>query len=351
MEKRRLGRTDLDVSVICLGTMTWGEQNTETDGHAQLDHALDAGINFVDTAEMYAVPPREETYGRTETIIGNWLAKTGRRRDIVLATKVVGPSPRFPYIRPHIDTRPRLDRQSVLEACDASLKRLQTDYIDLYQIHWPQRVTNFFGEMYYRPRKTAADDVPLAETLGAMQELVDAGKVRHIGLSNETPWGTMHALHLSETTGVPRVQSVQNPFSLLNRSYQVGMAEVSYREDCGLLAYSPLAFGLLSGKYEDGAQPEGARLTIFKDIMQRYGSEQAKAATSAYVALARAHGMKPAVMAHAFVNQQQFVTSNIIGATSIDQLQDAIDSATVTLSVDILKAIDTIDTQYRIPAP
>ncbi len=351
MEKRRLGTTDLDVSVICLGTMTWGEQNTEADGHGQLDRALAAGVNFVDTAEMYSVPPREETYGRTEEIIGTWLKTTGRRNEIILASKVAAPSPRFPYIRPHIDSTPRLDRISVLEACDASLKRLQTDYIDLYQVHWPERITNFFGELYYRPREPQAGEVPLLETLDALGELVKAGKVRHIGLSNETPWGVMHALHLAETAGVPRVQSVQNPFNLLNRSYQVGLAEVSWREQCGLLAYSPLAFGTLSGKYEGGAQPKGSRLTIYPSQLNRYLSPQGRAATSRYVALAREYGLDPAIMAHAFVNQQRFVTANIIGATSLDQLDVALKSAEVTLPTELLKAIDAIDAEIRLPSP
>lgn len=349
MEKRRLGTTDLDVSVICLGTMTWGEQNTEADGHAQLDRALDAGINFVDTAEMYAVPPREETYGRTEEIIGSWLTKTSRRDDIILATKVAAPSPRFPYIRPELNG-PKLNRANIIAACDASLKRLKTDYVDLYQVHWPERITNFFGELYYRPYDDSKA-TPLLETLEALGELVKAGKVRHIGLSNETPWGVMQALHLADKHTLPRVQSVQNPYNLLNRSYEVGMAEVSWREKCGLLAYSPLAFGVLSGKYLGGTKPEGARLTLFGDTMTRYLSEQATKATEAYVTLAKEHNLDPALMALAFVNQQHFLTSNIIGATTLEQLDVAIQSADTKLSKELMKALTAVDIQYRIPSP
>ena len=349
MEQRRLGNTDLTVSVVCLGTMTWGEQNSEADGHAQLDHATAHGINFVDTAEMYAVPPREETYGRTEEIIGSWLKKTGRRDDIVLATKIASRSPRFPYVRPHIDKVPRLDPRSVREACEASLKRLQTDYIDLYQVHWPERATNFFGELRYHQR--GDDGVPLEETLGAMADLVKEGKVRHIGLSNESAWGVMHALELYKTKGLPKVQSVQNPYSLLNRSYEVGLSEVSIREECGLLAYSPLGFGVLTGKYRNGAKPAGARLTLYGSAMTRYQSPEARAATESYLDLADKEGLDPAIMALAFCHRQPFLTSTIIGATSIPQLEVAIKSADVKLSNEVIKAIDAIDNRSPFPAP
>lgn len=349
MEKRKLGTTDIDVSVICLGTMTWGEQNTEADGHAQLDRALDAGINFIDTAEMYAVPPREETYGRTEDIIGTWLARTGRRSDIVLATKICSRSERFPYVRPHIDDVPRLDPQSVREAVDASLKRLQTDYIDLYQVHWPERPTNFFGQLRYKHREDPSA-VPFEETLGALQEAVDAGKIRHIGLSNDTPWGIMHALALSDKKGLPRVQSVQNPYSLLNRSYEVGLAEVSIRETCGLLAYSPLAFGLLSGKYENGAMPADGRITLYP-AMARYNGERTREAATRYIQIARDFDLDPAEMALAFIHQQPFVTATIIGATKLHQLDAAIRSADLTLSKEILTALDGVDDDITFPAP
>ncbi len=352
MEMRRLGRTDICVSKICLGTMTWGQQNTEEEGHAQIEMALDHGVNFLDTAEMYSVPAREETYGRTEEIIGSWLKKTGRRKDILLASKIAGPLPNLKYIRPqlHRNGRNDLDRQSVIAACDASLKRLGTDYLDLYQVHWPSRRTNFFGALRYRP---APDDnpVPLEETLSAMQELVDAGKVRAIGLSNETSWGVSNALSLSETKGLPRVASVQNPYNLLNRSYEIGLAETSLREDCGLLAYSPLASGFLTGKYIGGARPEGARFTLFSGTFGRYLNENGEAAMEKYVALAHEFGYDPAQMANAFVNMQPFLTSNIIGATTIGQLKIALDTHDMVLPRELIKEINRIETQFPMPCP
>ena len=259
MEYRRLGRTELRVSAICLGTMTWGEQNSEAEAHAQMDFALDRGVNFWDAAEMYPVPPRAETYGRTESYIGSWLAGRGGRDRIVLATKVAGPDPRLTYVR---DGRLRLDRRNIEAALDASLARLRTDYVDLYQLHWPDRRTNVFGRLGY---DGPADDggTPVEETLAALGDLVRAGKVRHVGLSNETAWGTMRHLAMAEAGRGPRMVSVQNPYSLLNRSFEVGLAEVAAREQCGLLAYSPLGMGVLSGKYLDGAAPAGARLTRF----------------------------------------------------------------------------------------
>ena len=352
MEMRRLGRTDISVSKICLGTMTWGEQNTEAEGHAQIEMALGYGVNFLDTAEMYAVPARAETYGRTEEIIGSWLRKTGRRQDVVIATKVAGPLPTLKHIRPHLHQNGHndLDRQSVLEACDASLKRLGTDYIDLYQIHWPSRRTNFFGHLRYR-HTDGDNSVPLEETLSAMKELVDAGKVRAVGLSNETPWGVAHALDLSQKVGVPRVASVQNPYNLLNRSYEVGLAEMSIRENCGLLAYSPLASGFLTGKYMNGARPEGARFTLFSGTFGRYLNGSGEAAMEKYVALARDNGMDPAQMANAFVNMQPFLTSNIIGATNLDQLETALETHDMVLSEELLKEINKIETEFPMPCP
>lgn len=352
MEMRRLGRTDIHVSKICLGTMTWGQQNTEEEGHAQIEMALDHGVNFLDTAEMYSVPAREETYGRTEEIIGSWLKKSGKRKDVVIASKVAGPMPTLKHIRPHLhrDGRNDLDRQSVIEACDASLKRLGTDYLDLYQVHWPSRRTNFFGVLRYRP---APEDnsVPLEETLSAMQELVEAGKVRAIGLSNESSWGVTHALNLSDTKAFPRVASVQNPYNLLNRSYEVGLAEISLREDCGLLAYSPLASGFLTGKYLNGARPEGARFTLFSGTFGRYLNEGGEAAMEKYVALANRSGLDPAQMANAFVNMQPFLTSNIIGATSLEQLKTALDTHDMVLPRDVIKEINKIETQHPMPCP
>lgn len=351
MQYRRLGTTDLDVSVVCLGTMTWGEQNSEADGHAQMDYALDHGVNFVDTAEMYSVPPRKDTYGRTEEIIGSWLAKNpGRRDELVLASKVLGRAERFPYARPEIndDGVTKLDRKNILAACDASLKRLNTDYIDLYQLHWPDRQTNFFGQLGYI-HQDQDDSVPMEETFEALAELVKAGKIRYVGLSNETPWGMLESLRMAEQKGLPRVQSIQNPYNLLKRDFEVGCAEIAIREKVGLLAYSPLAMGVLSGKYLDGAMPEGSRMALFGQYFPRYLRPKPVEQTAKYVKLARDSGVDPALMAHAFVNQQPFLTSNIIGATSMEQLKIAIKSGDFTLDNNILAAIEEIHLETPFP--
>lgn len=345
MEKRRLGRTDLDVSLICLGTMTWGEQNTEREAFEQLDYATGEGINFIDAAEMYPVPPRAETQGLTEQYLGNWLARRGRRDDLVIASKVAGPGNGLTYLR----NGPRLTREHIREACDASLKRLQTDYIDLYQVHWPDRSTNFFGKLGYRHRENE-DFTPIEETLGALHELVQEGKIRHIGLSNETPWGTMKYLQLAEQNGWPRPVSIQNPYNLLNRTFEQGLAEVAHREDVGLLAYSPLAFGMLTGKYLDGQRPENARITLFKRFV-RYQGERAEKAIRAYCDLAKAHGLTPAHLALAWVNSRPFVTSNIIGATSMDQLRENIDSVNTSLSDEVLEALEQLHQEFTYPCP
>jgi aryl-alcohol dehydrogenase-like predicted oxidoreductase len=346
MEKRRLGRTDLFVSRICLGTMTWGEQNSEADGFAQMDLALESGIDFFDTAEMYAVPPTAKTYGTTETIIGNWFrARPGVRQRVVLASKVSGRG----TFTAHVRGGSRLSRVQILEAIDGSLRRLQTDYVDLYQVHWPERTTNFFGTLGYR-HVDEPDLVPLEETLEALAEVVKAGKARHVGLSNETAWGAMRYLQLAETRGLPRPVSIQNPYSLLNRSFEVGLAEVAHREQLGLLAYSPLAFGTLSGKYLNGAEPPGARITRWKRF-GRYMNPQAQKATAQYVALAREHGWSPAQMALAFVNEQPFVTANIIGATSLDQLRENIASDQLPLTPELRTAIEAIHAAQPNPAP
>lgn len=349
MEYRRLGRTDIDVSVICLGTMTWGEQNNEADGHQQMDYALDHGVNFVDTAEMYAVPPREETYGSTETIIGNWLERTGRRQDIVLATKVMGRAQRFQYARPHLHGgETRLDRKSIIEACEASLKRLKTDYIDLYQVHWPDRSTNFFGQLGY-VHNADDDAIEIEETLRAMDELVTSGKVRYVGVSNETAWGMMHYLNLAESADLPRIQSIQDPYNLLFRAFEVGSAEVACRENVGLLAYSPLAMGTLSGKYLNGQMPAGSRMALFGEYFPRYQTPKVQGEISKYVSLAKEYGLDPAQMALSFVNQQVFVTSNIIGATTMEQLKVAVGSANLILSEEILHGIATIHKETPFP--
>lgn len=344
MHYSTLGSTDLRLSKIALGSMTWGEQNSEADAHAQIDLALAHGVNFIDVAEMYPVPPKAETQGLTETYLGNWLQKTGRRQELVIASKVIGPG-MFPYLR----GGPRLDRAQVLAACETSLQRLKTDYIDLYQVHWPQRPTNYFGQLGYDHRDSDGG-VSIEETLSALGELVQQGKVRHIGISNETPWGTMEYLRLAREKSLPRVQSIQNPYSLLNRSFEVGLAEFAHKERTGLLAYSPLAFGMLSGKYLNGARPEKGRLTLFTRF-SRYNGEQGMAATAEYVALAQQHGLDPAQMALAYVNSRSFVTSTLIGATTLEQLQSNLDSINLTLPRAVLKGIEQIHARFTIPCP
>ncbi|WP_296806042.1 NADP(H)-dependent aldo-keto reductase [Thiocapsa sp.] len=346
MELRPLGRTDIRVSALCLGTMTFGEQNNEAEAHAQLDRALAVGINFIDTAEMYPVPPRAETIGRTEAYIGTWFASRGCRDRVVLASKVAGPGTWLPHLR---GGKSRLDRANIVTALDGSLKRLQTDRIDLYQLHWPDRETNYFGKLGYSPVDDA-HSVPLLETLEVLADQVRAGKIRHIGVSNETPWGLMRFLALANKHGLPRMVSIQNPYSLLNRSFEVGLAEVAVREDCGLLAYSPLGFGVLSGKYLDGARPAGARVTLFERF-NRYSNPQAERATAEYVALARRHGLDPAQMALAWVTSRPFVTSNIIGATTPEQLEANLASADLTLSNEVIAEIEAIHTRQPNPAP
>ena len=349
MQHRPLGRTGLNVSLICLGTMTWGEQNTEAQAHEQLEHAVASGINFIDTAEMYPVPPKAETAGRTEACIGTWLKKRGRRDDLIIATKAAGQARQA--LRPsHIrDGRLAFTKQNLSEAVNDSLKRLQTEYIDLYQLHWPDRSTNIFGQRDYI-HVADEDATPIEETLWALDELIKAGKIRHAGISNESPWGLCQFTSLSQHKGLPRVASIQNAYSLVNRSFESGLSEASLREDVGLLAYSPLAFGMLSGKYLEGQRPEGARLTLF-DRFTRYSSENTRQATQAYVALFRAHGIDPAQGALAFVNSRPFVTSNIIGATTMQQLKDNIASANVVLSEEVLAGIEAIHRQYPNPAP
>ena len=346
MEFRPLGRTGINVSLISLGTMTWGEQNSEAEGFAQIDRARAAGINFIDTAEMYPVPPRAETCGATETIIGNYFRRHGGREQWIIASKAAAPGNGITHIR---GGRPHHDRANLVAAVDGSLRRLQTDYIDLYQLHWPDRQTNFFGQFGYQ-HDPDAHITPIEESLEVLDELVRSGKIRHIGLSNETPWGVHRFLQLAETRGWPRPVSIQNPYNLLNRSFEVGLAEMAIREQVGLLAYSPLAFGLLSGKYENGARPERARLTLFERF-QRYNNPQARQAASAYVALAREHGVDPAQLALAWVTSRPFVTSNIIGATSLEQLDSNIASLDLQLGDELLTGIERIHTGQPNPAP
>lgn len=346
MNMRRLGRTEMSISALCLGSMTWGEQNTETEAFEQLDHARAAGINFIDTAEMYPTAPRAETYGRTEQIIGNWLADRGGRDKTVIATKVTGPGSRFPYMR---DGKPRLNRTHVTAAIEASLKRLRTDYIDLYQLHWPDRGGGSFGTLGYK-HDPQAEETPIAETLAVLDDLVRAGKVRTIGVSNERPWGVMRFLGLAEAGRGPRIVSIQNPYSLLNRSFETSLAEVATRESCSLLAYAPLGAGTLTGKYLNGQRPAGARRTLWPDNL-RYQGEHADAAVAAYVDLARASGLDPAQMALAFVLSRPFVTSAIIGATTMAQLRNSIAAAQVTLPPDVLAGIESIHRLHTYPCP
>ncbi|MGD8232453.1 NADP(H)-dependent aldo-keto reductase [Vibrio sp. TRT 1302] len=344
MQYNKLPHSTLEISKICLGTMTFGEQNTEQEAFSQLDYALERGVNFIDTAEMYPVPPQGQSQGLTEQFIGNWLAKSGKREKVVLATKVAGPR-NVPYIRENMS----LDRRNIHLAIDESLKRLQTDYVDLYQLHWPQRKTNCFGQLNY-PYPDTQEEVTLIETLEALAELIKAGKIRYIGVSNETPWGVMTLLRLAEKHELPRIVSIQNPYNLLNRSFEVGLSEISHYEGVQLLAYSPLAFGCLSGKYLNGHKPEGARCSLFERFV-RYFTPQGIEATQAYVNLARDHGLDPAQMALAFVNQRPFVAANIIGATNLDQLKSNIDSLDVVLTDELLQGIQEIGTTYSNPCP
>jgi aryl-alcohol dehydrogenase-like predicted oxidoreductase len=346
MQTRPLGRTELRVSALSLGTMTFGEQNTAGEASAQLDRAVAAGINFIDTAEMYPVPPNGETMGRTEEYIGRWLKARGGREHLVIASKVAGPADWLPHVR---GGKNRLDRANIEQALDDSLRRLGTDYLDLYQLHWPDRQTNFFGKLGYE-HPAVDDSVPLLETLEVLGDLVQAGKVRHVGLSNETPWGTMRFLALAEQHGLPRMVSIQNPYNLLNRSFEVGLAEVAMREQCGLLAYSPMAFGTLSGKYLGGQRPPNGRVTLFSRF-SRYSNEQAEAAIEGYVGVARKHGLDPAQMALAFVTSRPFVTSNIIGATTLEQLEQNLGSIDIELSDEVLADIEAVHTRQPNPAP
>lgn len=343
MEYRQLGTTGIRVSALCLGTMTWGQQNDQQDAFEQLDYATGHGINFIDTAEMYPVPPTADTYTLTETYLGNWLRQRGHHDDLVIASKICGPG--YDYM----DGGRCMTAEHIHKAVEGSLQRLGVDCIDLYQLHWPDRNVNIFGRLGYT-HEPDQDGTPVEETLNALQILVNQGKIRHYGLSNETPWGAMEHLRISREQSFPRAASIQNPYNLLNRTFEVGLAEISHREHLGLLAYSPMAFGVLSGKYLNGARPEKARLTLYKRFT-RYQSAQSQAATAAYVKLAYGSGLDPAQMALAFVTSRSFVTSNIIGATTLEQLRSNIQSNELQLSDDTLRAIDDIHQQYSNPAP
>jgi len=346
MDYRNLGRSEIKVSTICLGTMTWGEQNSESDAHRQLDFAIERGVNFIDTAEMYSIPVKASTQGRTESYIGSWLKRPGNRNRVIVATKVSGRSRDFTWLR---DGGTRLDRSNIVQAVEGSLKRLGIETIDLYQLHWPDRSTTFFGALGY-VHKPNDHSVPLEETLSVLADLMQQGKIRHAGVSNETPWGLMRYLHLAETRGLPRMVSIQNPYSLLNRTFEVGLAEVAIREACGLLAYSPLGFGVLTGKYLNGARPAGARLTLYPEY-RRYTSARATQATTAYVDAARRHAVAPAQFAIAYAASRPFVTSVIIGATTLTQLEENIAAADLSLGEDALRAIEAAHAADPNPSP
>lgn len=343
MDYRQLGRSDLKVSGICLGTMTFGQQNTEADGHAQLDMARDAGINFIDTAEMYAVPARAETYGATESIVGNWLRRQARDR-IVLATKIAGPARSLDWIR---GGPPALDRANLRAALEGSLRRLRTDYVDLYQLHWPERNQPMFGQWQYDPAREA-ECTPIRAQLEALAELVAEGKIRYVGLSNEHPWGVMQFLRLADEYGLPRVVSIQNCYSLLNRVFEYGLVEICHREQVGVLPYSPLGFGHLTGKYlVDPAAP--GRLTEFESFGQRYTKPNVVPAVTAYAELARKHGFSPTELALAFVYRRWFVTSTIIGATSLAQLSENIAAWARSLDQELMAEIEAVHLRYTNP--
>lgn len=346
MQYRKLGTTDIDVSVICLGTMNWGEQNTEKEAHEQLDYAISQDINFIDTAEIYPIPPHEESQGRTETYIGNWLKQRGKRDDLIIASKVASRDSGA-YMR--ADGNPILDKKNIKIAIEGSLKRLQTDYIDLYQMHWPDRETNYFGLRDYKHNPNE-DAVSIQETLEALKELLDDGKIRYVGVSNETAWGLLEYIRQHGQNGLPLIQSIQNPYSLLMREYENSMAEFSMREHISLLVYSPLAHGVLTGKYMNGKIPTGSRFDYNKKRnYERYNPKHAQQAIKAYADIAANHELDFAQMSLAFVNSREFVTSNIIGATSMKQLKDDIASIDIELSKEVLQEIEEVHTKMPNP--
>ena len=345
MNYKKLGNTDLDVSTICLGTMTWGEQNTQKEGFEQMNFALDQGVNFFDTAEIYSIPPRQKTFGDTEVIIGNWFEKTKKRGKVILASKVCGPMRE--YVRGGGN---QFGTKNISEALEGSLKRLKTDYIDLYQLHWPERKTNFFGKLGYEHDDTN-EWTQFEDILSDLNKFIDQGKIRHIGLSNETPWGLSKFLELSKSKNLPRMLSVQNPYNLLNRTYEVGLSEMSVREKAGLLAYSPLACGYLSGKYRNNQMPKGTRMERDGDFWTRYSKPNSNQAIDAYYEISKKHKLNFAQMSLKFIEIQPFVTSVIIGATTMEQLKTNIESVNINLSDDVIKEINEVQTIYPNPCP
>ena len=345
MNYKKLGNTEIKVSTICLGTMTWGEQNDIQEGFEQMDYALEQGINFFDTAELYAIPPKKETYGKTEEIIGSWLKEKNNRSKIILATKISGPG--LSWIRGGGN---QYDEKNLNEAVNTSLKRLKTDYIDLYQLHWPERKSNFFGRLGYQ-HKDENNWNKFEDILNSLNKIIESGKVRYIGLSNETAWGLSKFLEISKLKDLPRMMSVQNPYSLLNRTYEVGLAEVSIREKSGLLAYSPLAFGFLTGKYRNGELPEKSRMKLFGNQFQRYKTKNGQLAIEKYYEIANKYGLDFAQMSLKFCELQPFMTSVIIGATTMDQLKTNIESVNVNLNEEVIKEINEIQKTYPNPCP
>jgi len=344
---KKLGNTDIDVSLVGLGTMTWGEQNSEEEACEQMHYAVSRGVNLFDVAEMYPVPARAETSGRTESYVGEWLRQTGKRNQVVLASKVSGPSSVLGVT--HIRGGSRLSADHVRRAIEGSLERLQTDYLDLYQVHWPERMTNYFGDRGYS-HKPQLDGIAIDETLTALSQLVSEGLVKHIGISNETPWGVMEYLRLSWELDLPKIVSIQNPYSLLTRQFETGLAEMSFRENVGLLAYSPLGFGVLSGKYMNNAMPAGSRIDLFPRF-GRYSGPVAKLATQAYFDVATKHGLSLVELSLAFVCQQPFVASCLIGATTMEQLKQNIDACQIELSDEVIADLNEVYQRYPDPAP
>ena len=342
MKYRKLGTTDIDVSVICLGTMTWGEQNTQKDGFDQMDYAVERGINFFDTAEIYAVMPRKETYGKTEEIIGNWFKEKKNRDKIILASKIASKAENdLNWIREGSKNL-GFDKKNINSAIDASLKRLQTDYIDLYQLHWPERKVPKFGQLDFEYDPNDNKWTPFEEVLENLNALVKEGKIRYVGLSNETPWGVMKFLQTAKEKNLPRMMSIQNVYNLVNRVFDIANSEVSIRENCGLLAYSPLAGGRLSGKYMNGKKPKNSRYTLWPQRFSRHHTKRGELAIAKYADLAKKYNIAPSTFANAFVINRPFVTSNIIGATSIRHLEENINSIDIILTEEMLEEIEDI---------